>query len=299
MANQKKIDPETGVETTGHSWDGVEELNNPMPRWWLWTFYATVAWSLLYVIAYPAIPLINRATGGLFGWSTRGEVAQDIAAFEASQAELRESLVTVDLRVLPENEALYRYAVQAGASIFRNNCSQCHGSGAAGAVGYPNLLDDAWLWGGTIDEIAYTVRHGIRNEEDPDARYSEMPAFGEILAEEEIDALVQHVLAISGQEHEAAQAEVGAGLFLENCVACHGEDGLGLRDLGAPNLTDAIWLYGGDPETLHETITYSRFGVMPPWGERLGEANVRAVSAYVHQLGGGEETAEDEGLVEE
>jgi cytochrome c oxidase cbb3-type subunit 3 len=290
----KKIDKETGIETTGHTWDGIEELNNPLPRWWLWIFYATVAWSVLYVIAYPAIPLLTRATGGLFGWSTRGEVAQDIADFEASNAALRDSLVDVDLRVLEANEELYRYAVQAGAAVYRNNCSQCHGSGAAGAIGYPNLLDDAWLWGGTIDEIAYTVRHGIRNEEDADSRYSEMPAFGEILAEEEIDQLVQYVLAISGQDHDASAAAAAEGLFLDNCSACHGEEGVGMQDVGAPNLTDAIWLYGGDPETLHETLVYSRYGVMPPWGERLGEANVRAVAAYVHQLGGGEESPAEE-----
>jgi cytochrome c oxidase cbb3-type subunit 3 len=290
----KKIDKETGIETTGHTWDGIEELNNPLPRWWLWIFYATVAWSLLYVIAYPAIPLLDRATGGLFGWSTRGEVAQDIADFEASNAELRQSLLNVDLRVLEENEELHRYAVQAGAAVYRNNCSQCHGSGGAGAVGYPNLLDDAWLWGGLREDIAYTVRHGIRNEEDPDARYSEMPAFGEILTDEEIDQLVQYVLAMSGQDHDATAAAQAEELFLDNCSACHGEDGLGMRDVGAPNLTDAIWLYGGDPETLRETLLYSRYGVMPPWGERLGEANVRAVAAYVHQLGGGEDAPNDE-----
>lgn len=288
METDRKIDSETGIETTGHSWDGIEELNNPLPRWWLWTFYATVAWSLLYVIAYPAIPLIDRATGGLLGWSSRGQIADELAAAEAAHADLRESLVTVDIGVLPENEELYRYAVQAGAAVFRSNCSQCHGSGAAGAVGYPNLLDDAWLWGGRLDDIAYTVRHGIRNEEDPDARYSEMPAFGEILPEQEIDALVQYVLSISGQQHDATLATAGETLFLDNCAACHGEEALGIQELGAPNLTDAIWLYGGDAEAVRATIVNSRFGVMPPWGERLGEANVRAVAAYVHQLGGGE-----------
>jgi cytochrome c oxidase cbb3-type subunit 3 len=252
-----------------------------------------VIWGILYTIAYPAWPMVTRATGGLLGWSARDEVAGDIAEFEAANADLSQALASIDIGILPNNEDLYRYAVQAGASIFRNNCSQCHGSGAAGAVGYPNLLDDAWLWGGTLEEIAYTVRHGIRNEEDPDSRYSEMPAFGELLAPEEIDALVQYVLSISGQNHDAAIAATGEGLFLDNCAACHGDDGLGMRDLGAPNLTDAIWLYGGDAETIHETITYSRYGVMPPWGERLGEANVKAVAAYVHQLGGGEEIAEE------
>ena len=285
----RKIDEATGVETTGHSWDGIEELNNPLPRWWLWTFYATCVWGLIYTIAYPAWPLVSGATQGLLGWSARQEVARDVAAFEASNAELRASLVEVDLRVLPDNEALHGYAVQAGASVFRNHCSQCHGSGAQGAVGYPNLLDDEWIWGGMLEDIAYTVRHGIRNDVDADARWSEMPAFGEFWTEEEIAAAVAHVQSISGQEPSRPDLlPLGRQLFAEQCSACHGEQGLGDREVGAPNLTDAIWLYGGDEATLTEAITYGPFGVMPPWGDRLGEAQVRAVAAYVHQLGGGE-----------
>jgi cytochrome c oxidase cbb3-type subunit 3 len=233
--------------------------------------------------------MVTRATTGLLGWSSRAEVRQDMAAADQSHADLRASLATVDPGVLRANEELYRYAVAAGAAVFRTNCSQCHGSGAAGAAGYPNLLDDDWLWGGRLEDIVLTVRHGIRNEDDPDARYSQMPAFGEILTGEEIDLLVQYVLSVSGQENDAAMAAEGETLFLDNCASCHGEEAIGMRDMGAPNLTDAIWLYGGDPETLHETIANSRYGVMPAWGARLGEANVRAVSAYVHQLGGGEE----------
>lgn len=290
MATNKKIDSETGIETTGHSWDGIEELNNPLPRWWLWTFYGCVLWSFFYVIAYPAIPLVDRATGGLLGWSTRKDVANEIAAFEASNASLREALVSVDLNELEAEEDLHRYAVQAGASVFRNNCSQCHGSGAAGAKGYPNLLDDDWLWGGTYEDIVTTVRHGVRDEVDMDTRYSEMPVFAGMLSEEEIGDLVNYVRMISKQDHDAAQANAGETLFMDNCASCHGDDGKGMREFGSPNLTDAIWLYGGDAETIHDTISNSRYGVMPPWGTRLGEANVRAVAAYVHQLGGGEET---------
>ncbi|MGC1495692.1 MAG: cytochrome-c oxidase, cbb3-type subunit III [Sulfitobacter sp.] len=288
--NTKPVDDVSGIETTGHEWDGIKELNNPLPRWWLWTLYLTIIWGIGYTIAYPAWPLINGATAGLLGYSTRAEVARDIADFEASNAELEEKLSTVEFAAFGEDEALYHYAVSSGAAVFRNNCSQCHGSGAAGAKGYPNLLDDDWLWGGTFDDIVLTVRHGIRNDTDDDARYSQMPAYGDILEVEEIDALVETVRGLAGEEHDATLAAAGAEAFADNCAACHGEQGMGDREQGAPNLTDAIWLYGGDRETLHDTITYARFGVMPAWGPRLSDAQVNAVSAYVHQLGGGERT---------
>ncbi|UWQ16849.1 cytochrome-c oxidase, cbb3-type subunit III [Jannaschia sp. M317] len=284
----KRLDEATGTETTGHSWDGIEELNTPLPRWWLWTFYATIVWGIIYVILYPAWPLVSGATSGVLGWSTRGEVAEQIDAVNLSNAELIDSLTTTDLAVLPANEALHGFAIQAGASVFANNCSQCHGRGAAGvqAAGYPNLLDDDWLWGGTLDDIAQTVRHGIRNDEDLDARWSEMPAFGEMLEDEEITTLVAHVRSLSGLTE--APGTAGEELYLDNCASCHGDNGLGDRVVGAPNLTDAIWLYGGSAEDVEYTIRNARFGVMPPWQGRLGEAQVRAVAAYVHSLGGGE-----------
>ncbi|CUH12842.1 Cytochrome c oxidase subunit III [Jannaschia seosinensis] len=293
MADKKRIDAETGTETTGHNWDGIEELNTPLPRWWLWTFYATCVWGVIYVILYPAWPLVSGATPGIFGYSTRGEVAAEIDRVALSNAELTQSLERIDLAVLEENEVLHRFAVAAGASVFRNNCSQCHGAGAAGvqAAGYPNLLDDDWLWGGQIEEIALTVRHGIRNEADPDAHWSQMPAFDDMLDDAEITALVNQVRWMGGLEAEPDPA--GAALFADNCAACHGDNGIGNREIGAPNLTDAIWLYGGTPEEVEHTIRYSRFGVMPPWGERLDEAEIRAVSAYVHGLGGGERPVAD------
>jgi len=286
-----KVDDVSGIETTGHEWDGIQELNNPLPRWWLWCFYLTIIWGIGYSVAYPAWPLINGATEGLLGYSTRGEVAQDIDEFREASAARDAQLASADLDTLRENDDLFRYAVSSGGSVFRTNCSQCHGSGAAGAKGYPNLLDDDWLWGGSMEDIAYTVRHGIRNDVDDDARYSEMPAFGELLEEEEITALVEHVRSLSGEEFDAAVAAPGVELYADNCSSCHGDAGLGDRDQGAPNLADAIWLYGGDRDALTDTITNARFGVMPPWGGRLSEAQVQAVSAYVHQLGGGEEAA--------
>lgn len=277
-----------GVGTTGHVWDGIEELNNPLPRWWLWILYATIAWGVIYTIAFPAWPLIRSATPGIFGYSTRANVAQEIAAVQEANAALTERLTSVELAALSRDPELHGFAVNGGAAVFRAQCSQCHGSGAAGAVGYPNLLDDDWLWGGSIEEIAFSIDHGIRNEQSPDARWSEMPAFGEILSGDEIGQVVQHVLALAGQEHDAALAGLGATVFADNCAACHGEAGEGNRDLGAPALNDAIWLYGGSVAALTHSVTNSRFGVMPAWGTRLTDAEVNAVAAYVHQLGGGE-----------
>lgn len=279
-----RLDEQTGQTTTGHSYDGIEELNTPLPRWWLWTFYITIIWGLGYTIAYPAWPLLNKATGGMLGYSTRAEVAADIDAHEAANSELVAELLDMELSELPENDALHRYAIARGGSVFRAQCSQCHGSGAAGAVGYPNLLDNDWLWGGALDQIAYSIRHGIRNDTDWDAHYSEMPKFGEILSVDEIDAVADYVLSLP----DGGDAGSGATLFADNCAACHGIVGQGDREQGAPNLADAIWLYGGDKDAVVDSITNARFGVMPAWGQRLSEEDVRAVSAYVHSLGGGE-----------
>lgn len=283
-----KVDEATGVETTGHSWDGIEELNNPLPRWWLWTLYACIVWAIAYTIAYPAWPMISGATTGVLGWSTRANVAAEIAAHDAKNDGLVSELLTADMAALAPEDDLHRYAVSRGGAVFRAQCSQCHGSGAAGAKGYPNLLDDDWLWGGDVDNIMLTVQHGIRNETDGDARYSEMPAFGEMLEAAEISDVVEYVVSLSAPEFDADMATRGATLFADNCSSCHGEMAEGNRDLGAPNLGDAIWLYGGDRATLEHTVRYARYGVMPAWGQRLSDEDVRAVSVYVHSLGGGE-----------
>ena len=280
------------VETTGHSWDGIEEYNNPLPRWWVWVFYATIVWGIGYTVAYPAWPLISGATPGLLGASTRADVEVEIAAVDKANAAIKDKLVAADLTAIGADPELAGYAERAGAAVFRTNCAQCHGSGAAGVVGkgYPNLLDDDWLWGGTMDDIHTTVTHGIRNTTDADARYSEMPKFGTdgILDETQIAQVAEHVLAISGQEHDAALAAQGATVFADNCAACHMEDGSGDRTQGAPKLTDAIWLYGGSREKIIETVTKARFGVMPNWNQRLSEDEIRAVAYYVHSRGGGE-----------
>lgn len=283
------------VETTGHQWDGIEEYNNPLPKWWLWTFYACIIWGIGYSIAMPAWPIFKSgATPGIMVSSTRANVQADIDKFAAANKPIQEKLVSVDLDQISSDPELNNYTQNAGAAVFRTWCAQCHGAGAGGNsnLGYPNLLDSAWLWGGTMEDIHFTVTHGIRNETDPDgeARYSEMPAFGrdELLEPAQIDQVVQYVRKISGQEHDEAMATEGETVFVDNCTACHGEEGQGDPMMGAPNLTDAVWLYGGDVDTLTYTVTNARYGVMPNWNERLSEADIRAVAAYVHSLGGGQ-----------
>lgn len=287
-------DKESGVGTTGHDWDGIQELNNPLPRWWLWVFYATILWGVAYTVLYPAWPLLSRHTEGLLGWSTRADVASEIAAVEEARAGIMARLASTAPADIAADPELQAFALDAGAAVFRANCATCHGAGAAGvqASGFPSLLDDDWLWGGTVEDIVQTVSHGIRND-SPDARWSEMPAFGEMLPAEEIDAVVEHVLAVSGQENDATLAAAGATVFAENCAACHGDAAKGMREIGAPDLTDAIWLYGGSRDRIAETVREARFGVMPAWSEAdraggLSQAEIHAVATYVHGLGGGE-----------
>jgi cytochrome c oxidase cbb3-type subunit 3 len=289
----KKVTKVQGqVETTGHEWDGIQEYNNPLPRWWVWVFYATIVWGIWYSIAYPAWPLLTSATQGYLDQNTRADVAAEIKRFDDANAEIKARLVEADLNAIGGDQALSDFARNAGAAVFRTNCAQCHGAGAAGvqSLGYPNLLDDDWLWGGTMEDIYLTVAHGIRNTTDGDARYSEMPRFGadELLDEAQIGDVVEYVLKLSGQEHDAARAEAGMTAYVDNCAACHMEDGSGDRTQGAPNLADAVWLYGGTREAITESVVYARFGVMPDWNDRLSEDEVRAVTYYVHGLGGGE-----------
>lgn len=286
---RKEIDPASGIETTGHEWDGLKELNNPLPKWWLYTFYATILWSIGYTIAYPAWPMISDATKGVLGYSSRAEVASALRAADQDKAPFRDRIAAMDVTEVAADEDLAEFARAAGKATFANFCSQCHGAGAQGFKGYPTLIDDDWLWGGTLPDIAYTIRHGIRVADSGDTRFSEMPAFGrdQILDKGQVAAVVEHVLALSGQQHEAAKATEGAAIYADNCAACHGETGKGDIAQGAPNLTDGIWLYGGDRATLIQTVHGSRRGMMPAWGERLSDAQIKEVAIYVHSLGGG------------
>ncbi len=288
MADDKKpdIDAVTGVETTGHEWDGLKELNNPLPRWWLWTFYATIVWSIGYMILYPAIPGFN----GILGWTSRGQHAQEMERAQEAQSVWLDRIEQADIAEIASDPELVQFAVAGGSSAFKVYCVQCHGSGAAGGGGYPNLNDDDWIWGGSLEEIAWTVRHGVRQEADFDSRFNDMPAYGRdgLLSREEISDVAWYVRQISNQEFDAAAASRGAETFEIECSACHGVDGEGVPELGGPAVNDAIWLFGGEHAQIVAQITNPQMGVMPGWGARLGETTVKQLAVYVHQLGGGQ-----------
>jgi len=292
MMAPREIDELSGVETTGHEWDGIRELDNPMPRWWVWIFYATIVFSIGYVIYYPAIPLISTATSGVSGITNRSLLEAELTAATAAKAGLMEKIVQTDLESIRQDNELSRFAVAGGKSLFKVYCSQCHGSGAQGAPGYPNLNDDDWLWGGDLETLYTTIAHGVRNQDDEDARISEMPAFGaDLLEPAQISEAAEFVLKLSSQDHDAQKAEAGAVVFAENCAACHGDAGDGGREFGAPNLADGLWLYGGGRAEIAAQIRTPRHGVMPAWRARLGEASVKQLAVYIHSLGGGEKTA--------
>jgi cytochrome c oxidase cbb3-type subunit 3 len=288
--SSKEIDDVSGTETTGHEWDGIKELNTPLPRWWLWTFYATIVWAIGYMVLYPAIPLVTGSTKGVLGYSSRADVAREIAEAKTGMAGLLDKVGSMALEDIRKDPDLFQFAVAGGRSAFSVNCVQCHGSGAAGGKGYPNLNDDEWLWGGSLDAIHTTLVHGIRFDGDDDTRVSDMPAFGRdgVLDTAQIDDVAEHVLALSGQEHDQAAAERGTAIFEENCAACHGAQGEGIADVGAPALSNAISLYGGDKASIVETVTNARRGVMPAWGRRLDDATLKQLAVYVHSLGGGQ-----------
>ena len=288
MSDEKQIDELSGVSTTGHEWDGIKELNNPLPRWWVWTFYATIAWALAYTIAYPAWPMLTSATKGVLGYSSRNDVKNELAAAQAARGDHAAAIAAKPIGEILADEKLRTFAISAGAAAFKVNCVQCHGSGAAGSIGYPNLNDDEWLWGGKPEEILTSIAHGIRFADDPDTRFSEMPAFGGVLERRQIAEVSAYVVSLSGAPSNAALAEAGKTLFADNCAACHGDAGKGMRDLGSPDLTDAIWLRGSDEAAIAAQIAAPRHGVMPAWSARLGETTVKELTVYVHSLGGGE-----------
>jgi len=288
-----EIDPVTGQPTTGHSWDGIRELNRPLPRWWLWTFYATIVFSLVYVVLYPAVPLLRGATGGVLGYSTRADVEDQIDLAREAQAGRLDEIANLPLEAINANADLDRFAVAGGRSAFLVNCIQCHGTGAAGSPGYANLNDDDWLWGGTLEDIYHSIAYGIRSDH-PDTRYSEMPPFVDMLTRPQIVAVANYVLSLSGEDHDADLAAEGKAIYDEpsNCVSCHGEGGVGDRTLGAPRLNDAIALKAGTLDAIVAQIQSPKHGVMPAWAGRLSDTVIKELALYVHGLGGGEAAAE-------
>lgn len=288
LMGTNKLDEVTGTETTGHEWDGIAELNTPLPRWWVLTFWVTFIWAIGYIIVYPAIPLMSSYTKGIWNYSERAVVVEDVAKLQSMRAESAKKLIGASLEDIKNDPALLNFARAMAKPAFGDNCAPCHGTGASGSKGFPDLNDDDWLWGGTLDDIHTTIKVGIRDKHE-ETRINDMPAFGtdEILEPKQITDVAGYVLSLSGGKVDGADVEAGKTLFAENCASCHGEDGKGMTEMGAPNLTDAIWLYGGDAAAVMETIKLSRKGNMPTWQGRLDEATIKALAVYVHTLGGG------------
>jgi cytochrome c oxidase cbb3-type subunit 3 len=289
MSNKKEVDQLTGTETTGHEWDGIRELNTPLPRWWLWVFYATVVWAVGYWVLYPSWPTLTGYLPGTLNHSQRADVDEAVKQLKAQRREQGKQLAGATLQQIEADPNLFQFAREAGKSAFGDNCATCHGSGGQGAKGYPNLNDDVWLWGGKLEDIKHTLMVGIRSPH-PDARQSQMPAFGKdgILKAAEINDLTEYVLNLSGQPANQTAVQRAAQLWTDNCASCHGVDGKGMREFGAPNLTDREWLYGGAKAEIRSQIFNAKAGVMPNWGSRLDPMTIDVLAVYVHSLGGGE-----------
>ena len=290
MAKNIEKDEISGTPTTGHEWDGIKELNTPLPKWWLYTFYGTVIWAIGYTIAYPAWPMLSSATPGLLGYSSRQQVAEQIEAGKAAQKENLDKIASMNVDDILKDPNLLAFAQAGGAAAFKINCVQCHGSGAAGSVGYPNLNDDDWLWGGTPDAIYVTLKNGIRYTANAETRDSQMPSFGAdgILTPDQVTEVANYVVSLSGGEADQAKVQAGQQIFAENCASCHGDNAKGNREFGAPNLTDQIALYGMGIDQVKAQVTKPRHGVMPGWSHRLDDATIKQLAVYVHSLGGGE-----------
>ncbi|MEM1380477.1 MAG: cytochrome-c oxidase, cbb3-type subunit III [Pseudomonadota bacterium] len=285
-----EINAPTGTETTGHEWDGIKELNNPLPRWWLIVFYVCCAWAFVYWIFMPSWPGINGHLRGVRQHSERINVERAMAELRSDRAALGDKLLASNsLEDIQADPELFQFAMAAGRSAFGDNCATCHGTGGQGFPGYPNLNDDVWLWGGTLDDIRMTISHGIRSSH-PETRMSQMPAFGRmgLLPGQDIDDVTEFVWQLAGNDVDAASAERGALVYEAQCAACHGTSGLGDRLQGAPNLTDAEWFYGGTKRAIRSQIYDGRNGVMPTWHGRLDDTTITSLAVYVHALGGGE-----------
>jgi cytochrome c oxidase cbb3-type subunit 3 len=286
----KEIDPLTGTVTTGHDWDGIHELNTPLPRWWLWTFYLTIIWSVGYWVVYPAWPLLTSATQGTFGWNSRSAVVDDLNELKLLRGPMMDKLTNAPVADIVNDPQLLDFARAQGRAAFADNCAPCHGAGGGGTKGYPDLNDDDWLWGGKLADIERTIRHGARGG-DTDGHQGNMPAFGRdgILKPNEMSAVADFVRSLSGLAVEkGADLALGKKVFEDNCVLCHGPEGKGNREMGSPNLTDKLWFYGSDKKIIMEGLQNGRGGVMPAWGGRLSDSTIKSLTVYVHSLGGGE-----------
>lgn len=282
----KERDHITGQETTGHEWDGIKELNTPLPKWWVYVFYATIIWSFGYWVVYPAWPSLSGYTKGVIGYSSRDELAADMAALKASRGAKAQQLAAMPVEDIYANADMRTYAIAAGRTVFNENCSACHQAGGAGAYGYPTLADDEWIWGGTLEEIKTTISYGVRNT-NPNSHQGEMPKFGGdgLLQADQVSAVADYVVTLA--KGAADPNAAGAALYAENCAACHGEKGEAVAGTGAPALNNGLWLYKGSKDAVVAQINTPKHGSMPAWAERLDETTIKQLAVYVRSLGGG------------
>jgi len=257
---------ETG--TTGHVWDeDLVELNNPLPRWWLYLFHLTIVFSLVYFVLYPSLGNL----GGILGWSQEGQYEEQMAAASATQQDIFGRFADATPETLMSDEE----AMGIGRRLFGNNCAMCHGSDGAGGPGFPNLTDNDWLYGGDHQSIVTTLENG---------RNGMMPALGDALGEQGVREVTAYVMSLSGNGHDETLVNAGSQKFGMFCAACHGPDANGNPALGAPNLSDDIWLYGGSEEIIRQTLVQGRSGLMPAFSESLTDEQIRILAAYVQSL---------------
>ena len=292
MADNRDIDHHSGVETTGHEWDGLKELNNPLPRWWVMVFWACTLWAIGYWVAYPAWPGLTDYTHGMLASSERADAMAGVAADKAAQSKFTDAIGKMSLAEVNANPELLKFSAVAGRAAFLNNCAGCHGSGAQGGPGFANLNDDNWLWGGKLDDIQQTILYGVRNGSDKargGGTLSGMPERASVLKPDQINDVAEFVLSLSKKSTDAAAAARGKALFAGDggCTACHGDDAKGNKDLGSANLTAGIFQWGGAKADIVKTVTEGRAGVMPAWAGKLEPTTVKELAVYIHSLGGG------------
>jgi cytochrome c oxidase cbb3-type subunit 3 len=305
--SEQKLQSQT-VQTTGHAWDGdLQEYNNPLPAWWVYTFYATIVFALIYWTIYPSWPFGKDFLSGVSNisyvnsagetvehhWNTRALLMEDLNKAAAAQKPYFDKVASMPYAQIAQDPEMSGFILSAGKALFSDNCAPCHQQGGQGKLGFfPNLTDDDWLYGGKYEKIHETLMQGRRGH---------MPAFGEVLGAAQIDQLANHVAQLSGIPHDAAKAAAGKRLFTSEeaaCYYCHGADGKGRQEIGAPNLTDRIWLWAGVPatESAEEKVAAIRGvisnglnrGVMPSFAERLTPEQIKVLTVYVHELGGGQ-----------
>jgi cytochrome c oxidase cbb3-type subunit 3 len=290
MPTKVEKDALTGTEIRDHEWDGIKELDTPLPKWWIYVFYACILWAIVYFILYPSVPGITGYFKGVLGWSSRAEIAQTMAKVRKEQGKYLDRIRALPLADIRKNPTLLTFAIAGGKAAFIQNCAPCHGPGGVGRKGgYPSLADDAWLWGGTLADIYKTIQVGVRSGAT-DARINTMPTFGGVdgpLKPAQINDVAEYVLSLTKRSTDAKAAARGAKIFAEQCASCHGKTGQGHAQPGAPALNDQIWLYGDTKQAIVAQITKPKLGVMPTWGARLDNETIKMLALYVHSLGGG------------